>query len=216
MLPPALSWAIETALGELGQDPDCDLQPGRRASVREVLDGISYSGIRSRQSRSLYLEILSLERVLPVWGTIRLGASLPLDLISKAKLLLAGRGDAIKTHHMLAETYWPRFQNIPYDDNVPIDLEQCVCYGSIRLLEEAVISQKHPAWKISKESIDMLVKNDELSPFQEWDVSYAASVVYAGGAPWEPRSNIGQRRIFWTWWLTEGVSQAYLAFPGPA
>lgn len=58
------------------------------------------------------------------------------------------------------------------------------------------------------DGLELGINDDDLD-VDQWDSSFVAATVYAGGAIWVERSNDDKRRAFWEWWLREAVPQSY-------
>ncbi len=57
-------------------------------------------------------------------------------------------------------------------------------------------------------------EDDETNSYYDWDVSYFASIAYAGGGLSNSNADIEKRREFWKWYLQEAVPDAYLFVSG--
>lgn len=78
-------------------------------------------------------------------------------------------------------------------------------FAATKILATALYDEKFTPGKIEEN-----LTEDNLDA-ESWDVSYWASLAYAGGSHWEKESSPTRRREFWQWYLNDAVPQAWNA-----
>jgi Immunity protein Imm5 len=184
--------ALAAARASLEASADGELARGRRHAVLRALgDGGEGRGRRARLARE------AAEQVLPLWRAERPGDRDPEQALALIDGVLEGSVDEA-TARRVAGRLWAHVDNLLLTAGLPAPL--MVGHVASRALLSALLDEP-----LDPPDGDPAQTDDDTDP-RRLDTAYLAAVAAAGGAPWEPDSDVERRRAFWRWWLDRAAA----------
>lgn len=202
-----LEMACRSGIAAVQRDRDHDLQLGYQLAIWAAIGpppGLD-TPARITSKRWIYLHALAVRRILSVWHAACPTRNDPEVLLSKADSFFMDRFDRSAIEQLVyrdRERILSRGQ-LGY-------FQWLVLWASMSVLESCLVAFTRPT-EFYPRLINYEIQNRDLD-CNDWDASYAASVVASRGRAWEPASDAQARQRFWFWWIEEAVPSAYEAF----
>jgi hypothetical protein len=232
-LPTDLQKAIEDAYATLTKHPQHALLPIYRARVYAALGAVHYPeeplDPHAHRTR-VTLDLLTVQRVLPIWQAQRPDFPWPQRLLEMAEGVLNGsvsmeaaRAEADAVWALLEEgedTYKGEVEEEAEEDSNGVSEEEAaseiakfkgVSASALLVCDAAVETLFVASGLFQFDSPDFTeeMTDADVDPWSS-DTAKWASTAYAG-AVWDPSSDPVMRKEFWEWWLTEAVPRAWQA-----
>jgi hypothetical protein len=223
----SIKFHLEQASNALLHHPKNHVEPGFRQAIYIALGPILEQGMFAPPSedtsgtlRRLYLNLLTVRKVLPIWERIKANANwphdnLPASLLSTAESIIH-RAVSQDIAGNLVEATWEEFSLNRYSSylrhNIAPDEASrafAVEMGAYRVLAGAMGD-----FEFDPSTVNLALEEWDLDPWS-WDAAHHASVAYAG-IVWDATVDIQKNYSFWTWWLDEAVPTAYSMVPEPS
>jgi hypothetical protein len=215
-LQPILQEQIHASWDWLHADPQHTLTPAQR---RAIYTAIGPRSDRHSQHLRAWLDILTAQRLFPLWQPFWSGDNEPERLIQAAVSVLKGTIPISQAEALLANA-------LEGSDLSPIGEEYstfhifCICELAILALAEALGRDSGDDYLMRSHPTEVDVS--------KWCDAAGWAAVVIGGGTWHPdlqHPHVGRwdrtgadvlvrQRMFWEWWLTEAIPAAWQAAEG--
>jgi|SRR5579871_1340328 len=201
LLPKPLQNSIENGLHYLKNDPDGELNLGRREAIWKLFGPTAQDArVTVGHKRRFRLAELTLNHVLPIWTKAFPDDDTPQRALKEAKHWIEHRPS---NEHVEKQTgsYWDHLDELANQTN---DMAVGVGYAAAQLLETALDDEPFDPEDLDIEATDH-------KEFAMNDTTFFAAAAYADGMTSNREGDPKKRREFWEWWLREAVPQAWKA-----
>ncbi|MBU7005761.1 Imm5 family immunity protein [Phosphitispora fastidiosa] len=202
--PEELSKTLNLAYQAMTAHPQHDLNLGYRWLIYEQLGpgkGESRQTGSDGLKKRVNLAISATEKVLPLWGKVYPGNSLPERCIQLANQVLLGQVDANEAWKQ-RDLFWDHLVEMGNKDQAN-QVVHGAGFSAVQVLNAVLRNERFDSRQINLNLTDADVNPDEM------DAAFFAAAAYANGAVWDEASDSLKRREFWEWWLKEAVPLAW-------
>jgi Immunity protein Imm5 len=153
--------------------------------------------------RWVFCEVLSVEKVLPIWSLATSNNS-PSILVSEVLKVLSGENETMTNR-------------LPYEESKKVQALGRMEWTVSEIHEAAALLFAHAEHAIQfgrtfRYQIDSSIDNSKIYP-GDWPCVYKASIAYSHGIAWNGTGSPDLRRAFWNWWLFEAIPYSFRRFP---
>lgn len=200
MIPPSLEQLVAVSLESVHDHPLHALLPLRRRAIYDYLGPVR---VRHAHHRRVWLDILTVKYVLPLWHEERPTDERAQRLLTLAEQVLSERVDKQAAGDE-AEAIWRWLTDDDHGGRYEKLLDPAYYTLGAAIMAVFVSLDENPL-------VGMILGEDETDAnidLASSDTAKWASNAIAGPV-WKPDSDRDKRLDFWTWWLTEAVPAAW-------
>ncbi|HQT62365.1 MULTISPECIES: Imm5 family immunity protein [unclassified Acidiphilium] len=200
-----LAHSIDIARHELEASGRVSL-PRRRAIWRAMYPDVETKhGCDIGHRRLVLLDILTVQRVMPLWHAVFPSDDSPASMLRIALDIAFGRSDPILAEKTRDSLYVDIVENRIYAKGQEMAL--FVGHAAANTITTALFQG------VPDENAD--VDDEDLDP-ESFEPSMLAAAAEAGGLPWAEATNREKERAFWDWYLGTAITRAYEMTGNPA